>query len=125
MKESICHYGSWGSFIEDLQWRMNSLPIRVSKLCLYSKVEVSSNIVVASMAKYWILQDHILRDIMIYGMDFYFKKYLNGLSVTIPDFDLSNLTSRYNIPPKAQYVLVSAFFSKKIQDMEVKFDMTK
>lgn len=108
-----------GSFIEDLQWRMNSLPIRVSGLYLYS------NIVVASMAKYWILQDHILRDIMIYGMDFYFKKYLNGLSGKIPDFDLSNLTSKYNIPPKGQHILVSAFFSKKFQDMEVKFDMTK
>jgi len=43
---------------------------------------------------------------------------------TIPAFDSSSFTSKDIVPPKAKHVLASALFSKSVQDMEVKFDMT-
>lgn len=57
-------------------------------------------------------------------MNIDFDKALDGLSIVIQDFDLSGFTRNDNIPPKAQYVLASALFSKSVQDMDVKFDMT-
>lgn len=44
------------------------------------------------------LQYHILRDIEINGMDFYFDIALNGLSGTIPDFDLRSFISKDIVP---------------------------
>jgi len=40
------------------------------------------------------------------------------------NFDVSSFTSKDTIPPKAQHVLATALFSKSVQDMKVKFDMT-
>ena len=60
----------------------------------------------------------------MYGMDSDFDRALDDLSVAIPDFDLSNFTSKDIVPPKAQHVLVSVLFSKIVKDVNVKFDMT-
>jgi len=83
---------------------------------LYSTLEASSYAFVASRAQSWALQDHILRDSGLCGMDSDFDNALDGLRGTISNFDVSIFT-------KAQHVLVSALFSKIVQ-MEVKFDMT-
>ena len=56
-------------------------------------------------------------------MDSDFDNVLDGLRDTIPDFDVSSFNSKDTGPPKAR-VLASALFSKSVQDMEVKFDMT-
>ena len=113
-----------GPFFEDLQWRMASLPIRFGRLSLYSALEASSYTFVVSRAQSWVLQDHILRDSGLCGMDLDFDNALDGLRSVILDSDVSSFTSKDTIPPKAQHVLASALFSESVQDMEVKFDMT-
>jgi hypothetical protein len=57
-------------------------------------------------------------------MDSDFDNVLDGLRGTIPYFDISSFTCKDIVPPKAQHVLASALFSKSVQDMKVKFDMT-
>jgi len=47
------------------------------------------------------LQDHILRDSELCGMDSDFDNVLDGLRGTIPDFDVSNFTSKDIVPHKA------------------------
>jgi len=113
-----------GPFFGDLQWRLASLPIRFGGLGLYSALEASSYAFVASRARSWVLHDHILRDSGLCGMDSDFDNALDGLRGAIPDFDVSSFTSKDTVPPKAQHVLARALFSKSVQDMEVKFDMT-
>lgn len=99
--------------------------IRVGGLGLYSAIEVVLYIFVNSRDQSWMLQDYnILRDSGIYGIDFNFNIALDGLSVTIPDFDLSNFTSKGIFPPKAQHDLISALFSISVQHMDVKFEIT-
>ena len=78
----------------------------------------------ASRAQSWVLQDHILRHSVLCSMDSDFDNALDGLRATISNFDVSSFTSKDTVPPKAQHVLASALFSKSVQDMEVKFDMT-
>ncbi|KAL5703887.1 hypothetical protein ACHQM5_022381 [Ranunculus cassubicifolius] len=113
-----------GPFFGDLQWRLASLPIRFGGLGLYSAVEASTYAFMASRARSWVLQDHILRDTGIYGMDSDFENDVDCLRITIPSFDLDSFTNKDTVPPKAQHALASALFSKIIQDMEVTFDMT-
>jgi hypothetical protein len=113
-----------GPFFGDLQWRVASLPIKVGGLGLYSAVEAASYAYVASRAQSWVLQDHILRDSGVCGMDSDFDSALDGLHETIPSFDLSNFTRKDTVPLKAQHVLARALFGKIVQDMEVKFNMT-
>jgi hypothetical protein len=113
-----------GPFFGDLQWRVASLPIKVGGLGLYSAVEAASYVYVASRAQSWVLQDHILRDSGVCGMDSDFDSALDGLHETIPSFDLSNFTRKDTVPLKAQHVLARALFGKIVQDMEVKFNMT-
>ena len=69
------------------------------------------------------LQDRILRDSGICGMDSNFDNVLDGLRGTISNLNVSDFTSKDTVPLKAQHVLMNALFSKSIQDMEVKFDM--
>jgi len=108
----------------DLQWRLTYLPVRFGGLGLYSALEVSSYAFVAFRAQSLVLQDHILRDSGLCGMDSDFDNALDGLRGTIPNFDVSSFTSKDTASHKAQHVLASALFSKSVQDMEVKFDMT-
>jgi hypothetical protein len=53
-----------------------------------------------------------------------FDNTLDGLRSTISDFDVSSFISKDTVPPKAQHVLASSLFSKSVQDMKFKFDMT-
>ncbi|PNX70509.1 auxilin-like protein, partial [Trifolium pratense] len=109
-------------FFGDLQWRIASLPIKGLGLC--SAVEATSYAFVASRTQSWILQDHILRDSGVCGMDLDFDKALDGLRDLIPTFDFSNFASKDTVPPKAQHVLASVLFGKIVQDVEVGFNMT-
>jgi hypothetical protein len=69
-------------------------------------------------------KNHILRDNGISGMDSDFHIALDGLRGMISNFDFSSFTSKDIVPHKAQHVLVIGLFSKNVQDMKVKFDMT-
>jgi hypothetical protein len=90
-----------GPFFGDLQWRLASLPIKFGGLGLYSAVEATSYAFVASRAQSWILQDHILRNSGVGGMDLDFENTLDGLRNTVPTFDFSNFVSKDTLPPKA------------------------
>ncbi|XP_052627549.1 uncharacterized protein LOC128134140 [Lactuca sativa] len=113
-----------GPFFGDIQWRIASLPIRFGGLGLYSAVEATSYAFVASQAQSWVLQDHILRDSGIHGMDSDYDCALASLRNKLPDFDLNNFTTKDTAPPKSQNTLASALFCKIVQDMEMHFDMT-
>lgn len=103
---------------------MASLPIKFGGMGLYSVVEASSYAFVASRAQSWVLQDHILRNSGICGMDSDYVCALACLHDTIPGLDFSGFTNKDTAPPKAQHSLASALFSKIVQDIEVHFDMT-
>ncbi|GJY27321.1 hypothetical protein Tco_0402047 [Tanacetum coccineum] len=113
-----------GPFFGDLQWSLASLPIRFGGLGLYSAKVVSSYAFVASRAQSWVLQDHILRDSGICGMDVDYASALACLRDTIPSFDFNVFTNKDTAPSKAQQTLASALFSEMVKDMEVRFDMT-
>ena len=87
-----------GPFFGDFQWRLVSLPIRFGGLGLYSAIEASSYAFVASRAQSWTLQDHILRDSDICGMDTDYSCALDRLRDTIPDFDCSGFTNKDTAP---------------------------
>ena len=101
-----------GPFFGDLQWRLASLPIRFGGLGLYSTLEASSYAFLASRAQSWVLQDHILRDSGLCGMDLYFVNALDSLRGAISDLDVSSFTSKDTVPPTTQHILASALFSK-------------
>ncbi|KAJ0755819.1 putative reverse transcriptase domain, exostosin, DNA/RNA polymerase superfamily [Helianthus annuus] len=84
----------------------------------------SSYAFVASRAQSWVLQDHILRDSGICGMDSDYVCALACLRDTIPSFDFSGFTNKDTAPPKAQHALASALFSKIFHEIEVQFDLT-
>nr|GEW46762.1 hypothetical protein [Tanacetum cinerariifolium] len=113
-----------GPFFRDLQWRLSSLPIRFGGLGLYSAKLVSSYPFVASRAQSWVLQDHILCDSGICGMDDDYVSTLACLRDTIPSFDVSGFTNKDIVPSKAQQTLADVFFSEMVKDMEVHFDIT-
>ncbi|KAI3750270.1 hypothetical protein L2E82_20904 [Cichorium intybus] len=113
-----------GPFFGDFQWRLVSLPIRFGGLGLYSASEASSYAFVASRAQSWHLQDHILRDSGICGMDIDYFSALDRLRGTIPDFDCNDFTNKDIAPPKSQKTLANALFSKIVKNMEDDFHMT-
>ncbi|GJS87392.1 hypothetical protein Tco_0770028 [Tanacetum coccineum] len=78
----------------------------------------------ASRAQSWVLQDHILRDSGICGMDDDYVSALACLRDTIPSFDFSGFTNKDTVPSKAQQTLANVLFSEMVKDMEVHFDMT-
>ncbi|KAJ0892002.1 hypothetical protein HanPSC8_Chr09g0360721 [Helianthus annuus] len=73
----------------------------------------------ASRAQSWVLQDHILRESGICGMDSDYVCALACLRDTIPSFDFSGFTNKDTAPPKAQHALASALFSKIVHEIEV------
>ncbi|GJU50466.1 putative reverse transcriptase domain-containing protein [Tanacetum coccineum] len=83
-----------GPFFGDLQWRLASLPIRFGGLGLYSAKLVSSYAFVASRDQSWVLQDHILRNSGICGMDDDYVSALACLHDMIPSFDFSGFTNK-------------------------------
>ncbi|GKC83660.1 hypothetical protein Tco_1139377 [Tanacetum coccineum] len=113
-----------GPFFEDLQWRLASLPIRFGGLGLYSAKVVSSYAFVASRAQSWVLQDHILRDSDICGMNDDYVSALACLRDTIPSFDFSCFTNKDTAPFKAQQTMANVLFNEMAKDMKVHFDMT-
>ncbi|GJV81438.1 putative reverse transcriptase domain-containing protein [Tanacetum coccineum] len=113
-----------GPFFGDLQWRLASLPIRFGGLGLDSAKLVSSYAFVASRAQSCVLQDHILRDSGICGMDNDYVSALACLRDTISSFDFSGFTNKDTVPSKAQQTLANVLFSEMVKDMEVHFDMT-
>lgn len=56
--------------------------------------------------------------------ELWFWYSFNGLSGTIPIFELSSFTRKDIVSPKVQHIMASIIFSKSIQDMKTKFDMT-
>nr|GEZ20429.1 putative reverse transcriptase domain-containing protein [Tanacetum cinerariifolium] len=95
--ENIVVFG--GPFFEDLQWRLASLPFRFSGLGLYSAKVVASYTFMALRAQSWVLQDHILSDCDICGMDddyVYALACLRGDLLLYP-FDLA--VKLIGIPP--------------------------
>lgn len=83
-----------GPFFGDLQWTVASLHIRVMGLGLYSVIEATSYMFVASRDQSCVLHDHILRYSRIYGMYLDIDKVFDGHSVAVSDFDLSRFTKR-------------------------------
>nr|GEV42444.1 putative reverse transcriptase domain-containing protein [Tanacetum cinerariifolium] len=78
----------------------------------------------SSRAQSWVLQDHILRESGICGMNDDYVSALACLRDTILSFDVSGFTNKDTVPSKAQQTMVNVFFSKMIKDMKVHFDMT-
>jgi hypothetical protein len=112
------------SFFGDFQCRIASLHIKCGGLGLYSAVEAASYAFVAFKVKSWVLQDHILRDSGVCGMDSGSDNALDGLRSTIATVDFSNFASKDTVPRKAQHILASVLFGKIVQDMKVDFDVT-
>nr|GEU38135.1 hypothetical protein [Tanacetum cinerariifolium] len=101
-----------GPFFGDLQWRLSFLPIRFGGLGMFSAKLVSSYAFVASMAQSLVLQNHILRDSGICGMDDDYVSALACLRDTIPSFDVSGFTNMGTVPSKAQQTLANVLFSE-------------
>ncbi|KAD6453473.1 hypothetical protein E3N88_08178 [Mikania micrantha] len=106
-----------GPFFGDFQWRLASLPICFGGLGLYSAEDVSTYAFVASRAQSWKLQDHILRNCSVDGLDPDFGCALDCLHNSITDLDLGGFTNKDTAPPKAQNVLASALYSKTVQSL--------
>lgn len=72
-----------GPFLRDVQSRVISLSIKVDGLSLYLTGDVASYAFMVFRIQSLMLHDHILRDTRIYGIDFDFKRVLDGLSVVV------------------------------------------
>ena len=105
-----------GPFFGDIQWRLASLPIRFGGLGLYSAYEVSSYAFVASRAQSWALQDHILRDSGVCGMDSDYLCAMTRLRDTISGFDCRGFTNKDITPlnPKKHWRVPFLAKSSKI-----------
>jgi hypothetical protein len=77
---------------------------------LYSAVEATSYVFVASRTQSWVLQDRILRDSGVCGMDCDSGNALDGLHDTIPTCDFSNFARKDIVPPKVQHVFGECLF---------------
>ncbi|GKB81617.1 hypothetical protein Tco_0948512 [Tanacetum coccineum] len=77
----------------------------------------------ASRTQSWELQDHILRNSGICGMDYDYVIALACLHDTIPSFDFSGFTNKDTVPCKGQQTLTNVLFSEMVKDMEVHFDL--
>jgi hypothetical protein len=95
----------------DRQRRLTSLPISLG-LSLYFVLEVASYAFVVFMDQFWVLQDHIISDSRVCGMDSNIDSVLDGFHETIPGFNFSSFTRKNIILPKAQHVLVHVLFGK-------------
>ncbi|XP_022040435.1 uncharacterized protein LOC110942984 [Helianthus annuus] len=112
-----------GPFFGDLQWRLASLPTRFGGLGLCSAEDVSTYAFVASRAQSWSLQDHILRDSGIAGLDSDYVCALDCMHMSLPDFDIGGFSNKDTAPPKAQNALASALFSRIVQSLGEKFSL--
>ncbi len=114
-----------GPFFGDLQWRLATLPLKLGGLGLYSAIEASTYAFVASRAQSWVLQDHILRDSGLRGLDPDFSEALDNLRIKVPSIELLNLSNKDTVPPKIQHTLANALFRQIVEKMEGDFSMTQ
>jgi hypothetical protein len=84
----------------------------------------SSYAFVASRAQSSSLQDHILRDCGIDGLEADYRCAMDRLHTSLPDFDLGGLENKDTAPSKTQDVLASVLFSRIVQSLEVIFDLS-
>lgn len=119
--EDIVVHG--GPFFGDLQWRLASLPISSGGLGLCSAEDVSAYAYVASRAQSWKLQEHILRNSGMVGMDDDYKLALDNIRSSLPNVELGGFMDKDTAPKKPQKILASAFNCKAMQTME-EFNMS-
>ncbi|GJT58985.1 putative reverse transcriptase domain-containing protein [Tanacetum coccineum] len=112
-----------GHFFGDLLWRLDFLPIRLDGMRLYTEKEAYSYAFMASRTQSWVLQDHILRDSGICGMDDDYVSALVCLRNTNLSFDFSCFTNKDTAPFKAHQTQASTLFSEMVKDMEAHFDI--
>ena len=113
-----------GPYFGDFQWRLASLPIRSGGLGITSAEDLSAYAFVASRVQSWKLQDHILRNSGVVGIDSDYKLALDNIHISLPEFDLSVFTDKDTAPMKAQKTLANAFYSKTLQTLGEKFTMS-
>lgn len=81
-------------FFGNIQWRLASLLIRFGGLGSYSIVEASCCTFVATRSQMWVLQDHILPDSDICGMDSDYVCALAWLLDMICGFDFNDFINK-------------------------------
>ncbi|KAJ0925676.1 putative exostosin [Helianthus annuus] len=113
-----------GPFFGDLQWRLASLPMRLGGLGLFSARDVGAYAFVASRAQSWELQDHILRNGGVAGLDPDYQHALERLNVSLPDLDIGGFSNKDTAPSKPQKTLANALFSKIAQSLGEAFDLS-
>ena len=113
-----------GPFFGDLQWRLASLPMRLGGLGLLSARDVGVYAFVASRAQSWELQDHILRNSGVIGLDPDYQQALERLNVYLPDFDIGGFSNKDTAPSKPQKTLANALFSKIAQSLGEVFELS-
>ncbi|KAJ0925109.1 putative reverse transcriptase domain, exostosin [Helianthus annuus] len=113
-----------GPFFGDLQWRLASLPMRLGGLGLFSARDVGAYAFVASRAQSWELQDHILRNGRVVGLDPDYQQALERLNVSLPDLDIGGFSNKDTAPSKPQKTLANALFSKIAQSLGEAFDLS-
>ncbi|KAJ0717216.1 putative exostosin [Helianthus annuus] len=113
-----------GPFFGDFQWRVASLPCKMGGLGLISAMDVSIYGFVASRAQSWGLQDHILRESGVVGMDGDYDMALGELHRHLPDLDIGGFANRDTAPPKTQKTLASALFCRIAQNIGSDFCTT-
>lgn len=113
-----------GPFFGDLQWRLAFLLMRLGGLGLLSARDVRAYAFVASRAQSWKLQDHILRNSGVLGMDSDYAQALKRLNDSLPGFDIGGFSNKDTAPPKPQKTLANALFGKIAQSLGEVFGLS-
>ncbi|GKA00270.1 putative reverse transcriptase domain-containing protein [Tanacetum coccineum] len=110
----------------DFKGKLENYLSDMTLLTWVKRLEISMGVAHALTlrAQSGVLQDHILRNNDICGMDNDYVSALACLRDRIPSFDFSGFTNKDTVPSKAQQTLANVLFSEMIKDMEVHFDMT-
>ncbi|KAF5800885.1 hypothetical protein HanXRQr2_Chr06g0241771 [Helianthus annuus] len=93
-------------------------------LGLFSARDVGAYAFVASRAQSWELQDHILRNSGVVGLDPDYQQALERLNVSLPDLDIGGFSNKDTAPSKPQKTLANALFSKIAQSLGEAFDLS-
>ncbi|KAF9592586.1 hypothetical protein IFM89_016037 [Coptis chinensis] len=108
----------------DLQWRLATLPLRLSGLGIYCASDVSAFAFVASRFQTLELQNHILRSCGTVPMGEILSDATSALRLCLPDFDLDSLAVNATVPSKPQKVLAEAFYGKIVASLEREFEFS-
>ncbi|KAJ0795426.1 putative galactolipase [Helianthus annuus] len=98
--------------------------MRLGGLGLFSARDVGAYAFVASRAQSWELQDHILRNGGVAGLDPDYQHALERLNVSLPDLDIGGFSNKDTAPSKPQKTLANALFSKIAQSLGEAFDLS-